>query len=46
VLKGDGVKGLSYRLGLRIFNLGVKLRAVWIMAIGDRIKRRAMGEYI
>ena len=40
------MKGFNYRMGLRIFNLGIKLRAVWIMSIGDRIKRKGMGEYL
>jgi hypothetical protein len=40
------MKGWKYRMGLRIFNLGVKLRMVWVMRIGDRIKRKGMGEYV
>lgn len=40
------MKGFNYRMGLRIFNLGVKLRVVWIMTIGDNMKRKGMGEFI
>ena len=40
------MKGFNYRLGLRIFNLGVKLRIRLIMRLGDKIKRIGMGEYV
>ena len=38
--------GFMYRTGLRIFNLGVKLRVHWIMKLGYHIKRKGMEEYI
>ncbi len=46
LFKGENMKGFKYRMGLRIFNLGIKLKIHWIIRLGDRIKRSGMGEYV
>jgi len=40
------MRGFKYRMGIRIWNMGRKLRLHWVMSIGDSIKRSAMGDFV
>ena len=40
------MKGFKYRLAIKLVNIGIKLRWVWLIDFGNQLKREAMGEYI
>ena len=40
------MKGFKYRMAIRLGDLGVSLRWIWLIELSDRIKRSAMEEYI
>ena len=40
------MKAWKWRLGMKLFNLGIKLRFIWLMGIGDRLRRSGLGEFV
>ena len=39
-------KGIKYRLGVKLIEIGVRRKMYWIMRIGYKIKEWGMGDYI
>ena len=39
-------KGFKYRMGVRIWNVGIRLRVHWIMLIGDNLRRKGLNDYV
>jgi len=40
------MKGFRFRIGVRLWDLGIKLRLRWVMSLGDKIKRSAMEDFV
>ena len=43
---GGNMRGWKWRLGIRLYNLGFENRIVWLMVLGDKIKKSSMGDFI
>ena len=39
-------KGTKYRLAIKLVNMGIKLRWVWMIDFGNALKRESMEDYI
>lgn len=39
-------KGFKYRMGVKIWNTGIRYKLYWIMVLGDKLKRKGMDIYV
>ena len=40
------LKGTKYRMAIKLVNLGIKLRIVWLIDFGNELKKEALGDFI
>ena len=45
-LREKRMKGFKYRLAIKLVNMGIKLRWVWLIDFGNKLKRESMSNYV